>query len=229
MIMPFLKAVDQPPYCCAEGPTPMADASLDTVHLRHCVERWQQGDRAAADELLLVAGHRLERLARKMLKGFPNVRAWAETGDVLQSSLVRLLRNLRARCPSSTRDFYSLAALHVRRELLDLARYFRGRRCVSLDLPGNAAESHAGGLPVVEKRIPSPDELELWCRFHEAVEELPAHEHEVVGLVFYHGWTQAQIAELLGVDVRTVRRRWQAACLELHAALGGELPCGGAG
>ena len=28
-------------------------------------------------------------------------------------------------------------------------------------------------------------------------------------LTFYHGWTQAEIAELFQVDERTIRRRWQ--------------------
>jgi DNA-directed RNA polymerase specialized sigma24 family protein len=46
----------------------------------------------------------------------------------------------------------------------------------------------------------------------------------VVSLVFYHGWTQAEIAELLRVTERTVRRYWQAACLKLSQALGGALP-----
>jgi DNA-directed RNA polymerase specialized sigma24 family protein len=46
----------------------------------------------------------------------------------------------------------------------------------------------------------------------------------VLGLVFYHGWTQAQIAELFQVDERTVRRRWQAACLRLNRLVGEKLP-----
>jgi RNA polymerase sigma factor (sigma-70 family) len=56
------------------------------------------------------------------------------------------------------------------------------------------------------------------------VDGLPVAEREVVGLVFYHGWTQAQIAELFQVDERTVRRRWQSACLRLNRLAGGELP-----
>jgi RNA polymerase sigma factor (sigma-70 family) len=56
------------------------------------------------------------------------------------------------------------------------------------------------------------------------VEHLPEDEREVVGLIFYHGWTQAEAAELLGVDARTVRRRWRSACLRLSEELGGHLP-----
>ena len=45
-----------------------------------------------------------------------------------------------------------------------------------------------------------------------------------MGLVFYHGWTQKQAAELLGVSERTVARRWLSACMQLERILRGELP-----
>jgi hypothetical protein len=46
----------------------------------------------------------------------------------------------------------------------------------------------------------------------------PAEEREVMGLVFYHSWTQAQVTE------RTVRNWWRSAVRLLTAALGGDLP-----
>lgn len=49
---------------------------------------------------------------------------------------------------------------------------------------------------------------------------------EAFGLAFYHGWEQKQVAELFGVDGRTVRRRYRAAVEKLTEALGGELPGG---
>jgi DNA-directed RNA polymerase specialized sigma24 family protein len=48
------------------------------------------------------------------------------------------------------------------------------------------------------------------------VEQLPDEDREVVGLIFYHGWTQVQAAAFLGIGERTVRRRWQAAMARLH-------------
>ncbi len=67
-------------------------------------------------------------------------------------------------------------------------------------------------------------ELERWQALHEAVETLPVEEREVFGLVFYHGWTQGQIAELLNVNERTIRRYWQSVCMRLSEMLQGELP-----
>ena len=46
-----------------------------------------------------------------MLRGFPNVRRWADTDDVLQSALMRLLHTLQATRPEDTRHFADLAAL----------------------------------------------------------------------------------------------------------------------
>lgn len=58
--------------------------------------------------------------------------------------------------------------------------------------------------------------LDMWTAFHERVKQLPAEEREVVGLIFYHGWTQAQVAELLQVNERTIRRWWVAAQMKLQ-------------
>src|SRR5262245_1415217 len=111
----------------------MSNQTFNSVALQDYIDRWQAGDRSAADELLRAAGAPLEKRARRMCRAFPNVRGWAETGDVLQSSLIRLLRTLQNMRPATTRDFFNLAAVHIRRELLDLARHFRGRAWVPLE------------------------------------------------------------------------------------------------
>src|SRR4051812_10202529 len=104
----------------------MADAPSQSTHLQHCLDRMRQGDAAARDELLRHVTGRLERLTRKMLKDYPGVRRWTETGDVLQNALLRLLRALADVQPATVRDFFALATVQVRRELLDLARHFQG-------------------------------------------------------------------------------------------------------
>jgi RNA polymerase sigma-70 factor (ECF subfamily) len=200
----------------------MPDHSLRTTYLHGWLERLRAGDAAAPEELLRSAGERLERLARRMLRDFPNVRRCADTGDVYQESVLRLLRSLERleTAPASVREFLSLAAAHIRRELLDLAR-----RCGAAkrrgDVPLAASDSTQGFDPPASAE--DADELERWQRFHEEVEKLPVEEREVVSLRFYHGWSEAQIAELFGVTERTVRRRWAAGCARLADALG-ELP-----
>ena len=199
----------------------MPENNFNSVNLQMLITRWQAGDRAAADELLRATSTRLEKLARRMTRSFPNVRVQVDTGDVLQNSLMRLLRTLQTIRPKTTRDFFNLAAVHIRRELLDLARRCKGKGCVTLDAPDDS------DLPQAPKVLPaeptSTADFELWVRFHEAVDALPVEEREVVGLVFYHGWTQVRIAELFNVDERTIRRRWSNACERLRELVGDDV------
>jgi RNA polymerase sigma-70 factor (ECF subfamily) len=177
------------------------------------------GDQKAPDELLRMALARLEKLARRMTRSFPNIRCIADTDDVLNSSMLRLLRTLRNLRPATTRDFFNLAAVHIRRELLDLARRSKNKQTVPLD-------PYDSSSPTAPEPIAPDDtgpESERWVRFHEAVDQLPLEEREVVGLVFYHDWTQERIAELFNVDERTIRRRWKAACIKLRS-IAGEIP-----
>jgi RNA polymerase sigma-70 factor (ECF subfamily) len=196
----------------------MSDPSVDTVLLQQWLNRLRAGDLRARDELLARVCHQLERQARKMLRRFPNVQPWAETGDVLQSALLRLFRGLQQmEPPSSMAQFYALAAQHMRRELLDLARH----HCAA-HRPGmqHASQLRAEGrAPEPADPGDDPAELERWCRFHQEVEKLPVEEREVVGLLYYHGWQQAQAAGLLHITERTVRRRWRSAMARLHDAL----------
>lgn len=190
----------------------MSDPQFDTSLLHKCLDRWQAGDRSAANELLRRVMSRLEKLSSKMLRSFPNVRTFVDTDDVLQNSLLRLLQTLRNLRPATPRDFFNLAAVHIRRELLDLAR--RARLRDTFPLPDATADASPE-----EPAAPVTDE-ETWVRFHEAVDQLPIEEREVVGLVFYHGWTQAQIGELFQVNERTIRRRWASACQRLRELVG---------
>ncbi|MFO0845073.1 MAG: sigma-70 family RNA polymerase sigma factor [Gemmataceae bacterium] len=198
----------------------MSDSSLQTVQLHDFISRWQAGDAAAADHLFRCIGQRLENLARRMLRNYPNVRDFADTGDVFQGAVCRLLRTLRNLRPATTRDFFNLAAAHVRRELLDLARHHTGKPRPGA---GPRVEEDSDLAPPAPDSLP-PAELELWGRFHEAVGQLAAEEREVFNLTFYHGWTQPQIAELFCVAERTVRRRWRDACIQLAHLVGGQLP-----
>jgi RNA polymerase sigma-70 factor (ECF subfamily) len=69
--------------------------SLRTSQLLPLLDRMRAGAPGADDELFRHMGGRLERLARKMLRGFPAVRRWEQTADVLQQASLRLLQALR--------------------------------------------------------------------------------------------------------------------------------------
>ncbi len=180
------------------------------------------GDRAAREEMLQAVHARLNRLARKMLRHFPTVGRWEESDDLLQNAVLRLLRALQYIEPTSVGDFFGLAAEQMRRELLDLARRYRSRR-VNGPSHATAPEGSDSGAAAPDLPAPAedPNELDRWCAFHEAVERLPAEQRDVVNLTYYHNWTQAEVAEHLGLSKRTVQRHWAAAMLTLHELLKG--------
>jgi RNA polymerase sigma-70 factor (ECF subfamily) len=205
----------------------MPDVSFHTAHLHDWLGRIRDDDQSARNELAEAIGRRVEQLARGMLRRFSNVRRDADTLDVAQGALLRVLAALSQPGPQfdSTRQFMGFVATCIRSELLDLARrYGSAKRGGGKIVSASQDDSQQGAFEPAAT-LPPDEELELWTRFHEQVAELPDDEREVVGLRFYHGWTEREIAELLEVSERTVRRRWVAACVRLEQALGGEMPC----
>jgi RNA polymerase sigma-70 factor (ECF subfamily) len=197
---------------------------LGSTYMRDLVDGVRRGDEAASNELLRRAGARLEALAQLMLRRYPSVGRYEESCDVLQGASLRLLRALEKVQPQSMREFFALAAEQIRRELIDLARHHLSRQgwaanhesngdCtdISLGALGNRCEPIDPGEP--------PEDLEMWAAFHLAVGGLPTEEREVFNLRYYHGWKTQEIADLLQVETRTVRRKWRHACLQLNALL----------
>jgi len=200
----------------------MSELPSQHASLGECLDRWQAGDGEGRRQLVTAVLADVERLVGVMFRRFPKLHRHLEACDVTQEALVRLLRTLEQLNPDSVQDFYGLAATHVRRALLDIARHYaRGERRGLI--PCGGGDQLVGSLPCPEF---DPEELDRWAAFHEAVERLPPAEREVVSLAHYHGWTQSQIGELLNMSERTVRRRWDSALAKLRE-LAGRLGCSG--
>jgi RNA polymerase sigma-70 factor (ECF subfamily) len=186
-----------------------------TSELADLLDRLRKGDPDARCRVIECAVDRLRKLTRKMLRGYPKVRRWAETDDVLQNALLRLHRSLADLRPEGVRQFYALTGMQIRRELLDLAKHFQGAQ-------GIGAKHHSDRGRAAERKCADPLEpetLDAWARFHETVGCLPDDEREVVQLVWYDGMKQPEAAAVLGVSLATLKRRWQAARLRLSELL----------
>jgi RNA polymerase sigma factor (sigma-70 family) len=207
----------------------MADPSSQTVQIQACLDRLRGGDETARAELLACACERLRNLAHKMLRGFPSVQRWEQTDDVLQNAALRLHRALQQITVETSRAFFRLAALNIRRELLDLARrYFgpegQGAHHGTWGQGVSASTTEHSGPADPADLSREPSRLAAWTEFHEQIGALPDEEREVFDLLWYQGLSQAEAAELLGVSERTVKRRWQTARFQLYEALRGEVP-----
>lgn len=197
---------------------PQPPAVGSDTQLQNLIDHAQNGDAAAHEALLNHACDRLLRLTRKMFHGYPNLRRWEQTDDVFQNAMLRLHRALAEVRVESVRHFFNLAAVQVRRELLDLAKHHFGPE-------GAGAKHHTDSQPADEEggklheKADEPDDLSGWSEFHAHVEKLPSDELEVVNLLYYEGLTQEEASKVLGISHRTLKHRWQAAKLKLHEEL----------
>ena len=208
------------------------DTNLKVSRLQRCLAvLWRAGvanSDAARDELIALASERMRFIAPRMLRGFPQVRRWEETDDVVQNAALRLQRALATVVPSDETHLISLAALQVRRELLDLARRFSSPESFANNLDTNVVRGASNDLRHIDVAVAdnseSHDRIAVWTRFHEAIAQLPDEERQVFDLVWYLGAEQEEIGRILGCSGRTVRRRWDATKHTLLEALKGEMP-----
>ena len=186
-----------------------------------------RGRRVLRDKLLDITRERLYCLAQQMLRRYPGIRRWEQTDDVLQNSALRLRRALEKVKPDSVRSFINLAAVQMRRELIDLTRHYDGPQGLGRNHASRAGrDGSTSTLGVAELGVDTsePGSLSDWTEFHNQVASLPDVEREVFDLLWYQEMTQADAAAILGVTERVVKWRWRSARLKLHEALDGRMP-----
>lgn len=192
--------------------TPDPPEKGTTQQLATCIDRLGQGDLQARDDLLSFACGRMEQIARRMLRRFPKVRRWDETGDVVQNAAIRLYHSLGSITPRDARGFLGLAAVHIRRELIDLARKYSGPESHAANSETNCQRLDGEYRSKVDQAADDEtiEQLSRWAALHTAAEGLPPEERELFDLVWYMGLGQQEAAAMLGCSVRTIKRRWSS-------------------
>ena len=122
----------------------------ETLQIVGWVERLKSGDDSALDELLVHFEARLISLTRKMLRSFPAVGRWEQTDDVFLLAAMRLCNALKDVTPRSTREFFGLAALQIRRELLNMTKTYRHRLTPSRLVPNCSDAGPSSMAPLGE-------------------------------------------------------------------------------
>jgi RNA polymerase sigma-70 factor (ECF subfamily) len=208
----------------------MGEPRGDTVQLQALLSLAAQGDGQSLDQAIALAAERLEKLTHKMLRRYPHLQRWEQTDDVLQTAVMRLHRSLRKVRPDSVRSFLGLATVEIRRTLIDLLRHHFGPHGAAAhhhtDFLDSVRDADQGVLTSVPDHDDAAESLEAWTSFHEAMDALPEDEREVMHLGWYGGMRQAEMADVLGISVSTIKRRWYRARLHLRAAMAGRSPPG---
>jgi RNA polymerase sigma-70 factor (ECF subfamily) len=173
------------------------------------VEAFQGGDTAVFDILV----QRWDRKIQGAIYRF--VGASEDARDLCQEAFLRAYRGLRTfKKDARFSSWLYQIALNVCRDRL---RRRRGRTVVSLD------ELDEGGQEAAVLPGPSPLELaearDISDRVARAVASLPDEQREVIVLKEYQGLTFAEIAEVLGVPLSTVKTRLYRGLVQLRQRL----------
>ena len=153
-------------------------------------------------ELMAASVNRLHMLCASMLlRRYPRLTQPPlnlQVDEMLSSVVERMLKAMRSVKPSSVRQFFALANMHMRWELNDLARRLDQREA-AVELRTSLVE--APNESSVSQISPNTR------RILEAIENLPEDEREVFSLVRIQGMTQTEAAQVLEVSPKTVQRR----------------------
>jgi RNA polymerase sigma factor (TIGR02999 family) len=170
----------------------------------------ERGDENAAGELLPLVYDELRHLAAAKMAREPAGQTLQPTALVHEAWL--RLGGEDQPAWQNRAHFIGAAAEAMRRILVENAR-----RKLRLKRGGGHER-----VALHESAIEAPADDEKLLQIHEALDELAAMDPgqaEIVKLRFFVGLNHHQIAALLGVNEKTVRRRWELAKLKLFQTI----------
>ena len=171
-----------------------------------------QGERDALGELYALLYPELHRLAHARVRRSGDL-TLLDTTALLHESYLRFERS-GTLAIGNRGQFMAYAAQVMRSVVVDVIRRRQSERRGGDAVHVELDEAHAVSAP-------DPRESEV-LRVHESLAELAAIDARLVQVVemrYFAGMTELEIAEALGLAVRTVARDWEKARLFLHACL----------
>ncbi len=182
---------------------------MATRTLTHLLLAWSRGDREALERVIPLVSCRLRQLAANALRRERSGHT-LETGALVNEAFLRLLGQGRVKWKNRS-HFFAIAALMMRRVLIEHARRRQsaGRPPhLPLDAADEVARAEASEALAVDEAV-----RQLGVRHPRA--------RKIVELRFFGGLNESEIAEVLGISVPTVKRRWRFARAWLHRCLAG--------
>ena len=159
----------------------------------------QHGDPKAADELLpLVYGELRKLAAARMAQESPG--QTLQPTALVHEAWLRLVGDANPKFDGRA-HFFAAAAEAMRRILIDNARRKKAQR-------------HGGGkehVDISELELAAATNDDEMLMVNEALQQLASEDAELAKLVklrFFAGFTNQEVADVLGVSEPTVERRW---------------------
>lgn len=130
--------------------------------------------------------------------------------DVLQEVFVKIWQNIRAYDPQKGR-LYTWMLNIARNTAIDRTRSKDfSNRTKTAGLPDNVYEEREGSAPAVED-----------IGLKRVINSLPEESRKLLQLAYFQGYTQEEIARLLGIPLGTVKTRIRTTIIHLRKLIGG--------
>ena len=179
--------------------------------LTQLLNRMQAGETSCREEAFRAVYHHLRRLAANCMRREGNARTLQPTALVHEAYLKLAGYNgqLQNRC-----HYFALAAEAMRRILVDQARARRAARRGG----GQTADPFDDNTPS-GSTMEGPERVISVDLALQKLEATDPRKARIVEMKYFAGYSEEEIAETLGVHVRTVRREWVLAKAWLYAHL----------
>jgi len=198
--------MDQPDRSAASQSAPSTGTEPEGEVTR-LLRAARAGETGALDRVVPLVYDELRRLARRELSREHGARTLQATALVHEA--YAKLASGAAPAAEGRAHFLSIAARAMRQVLVDEARRRR-----SAKRGGDWIRTTlSGGAQAVDIA------LEDFIALDEALERLEPRQRQVVEYRFFGGLEEEEVAQLLGVNKRTVRRDWVKARAWLYRAL----------
>jgi len=171
--------------------------------------RWRSGETHARDQLFDQCYADLHQAARRILRN-DSVAAELRPTELLHECAMRLFQLDRIDWQNRA-HFLALSAQIMRRTLVDQARMMRADK---RQMPLTITLLNTGQEPVAESF-----EIEALHRALEDLSQTSPEHSSIVEMRFFGGMTNDQIAEVMGISARTVKRQWRSARAWLESEL----------
>lgn len=182
------------------------------MQITQLLKDWNEGDRAALDELMPLVYGELRRQASRYLRKERQGHT-LQTTALIHETYLKLVGQNEVEWQNRN-HFFAIASTAMRRILVDHARTrHREKR-------GGDAEDllldEALLIQTEQKTVDLVDLDEALVR----LERLDRRQAKVVELRFFSGLTNEEAAGVLGVSIATVRNDWAMAKAWLHIQIG---------
>lgn len=172
--------------------------------------RLKAGDAAAHAQLMNVVYDELRRLAAKLMRDESPGHSLQATA-LVNEAYMRLV-NVNEVDWQGRAHFFAIAAQIMRRVLVDHARHKKaqkrggGQSALNLDEAIVFATQHSPQLLALDEAL-------------GRLEQIDPRKSRIVEMRFFGGLTEEEVAGVLGIAPRTVKREWSFARAWLHAEM----------